>query len=171
MQSEMSTIIYVNDQDEVLGEASIERAHREGLMCRVSAVYCVNEKGDILVQERADGGLDHSAAGHVDPGETYIQAAQRELFEELGVEGVELEEIGRCVADEGKSGDTAHIRHMFAVFMTAAYPGALEEREVKRVFWADPRVLWNEMQNDNDKKYKEGFKTTLAVFLKNRHLL
>lgn len=37
---------------------------------------------------------DCSVGGHVSTGETYEQAAYRELEEELGITGVELEEIG-----------------------------------------------------------------------------
>jgi isopentenyldiphosphate isomerase len=41
----------------------------------------------------APGRWDHSAAGHVDEGESYEQAAERELEEELGISGEKLEEI------------------------------------------------------------------------------
>lgn len=76
----MSNVIWVDENDAVLGEVDREKAHKEGLLHRVAAIYLVNDRGEILVNERAkDGYLDHSSAGHVDVGESYLEAAKREL--------------------------------------------------------------------------------------------
>src|SRR5208283_4017569 len=48
---------------------------------------------------RHPGKLDSSAAGHVDPGETYAETAIRELQEELGIKA-EVKEILRVPASE-----------------------------------------------------------------------
>ncbi len=40
------------------------------------------------------GKWDDSVAGHVDEGETYLEAATRELAEEIGVVNTDLEEVG-----------------------------------------------------------------------------
>jgi len=71
-----------------LGEVSVPEAHQKGLLHRISVVYLTNNKNQILIQKRSDGRLDHSAAGHVDVGESYLAAAERELEEELGVRGL-----------------------------------------------------------------------------------
>src|SRR3990167_11017250 len=94
-------VILVDEQDNVLGEITREKAHQEGLLHRVSATYLTNDRGEILVNERAkDGHLDHSSAGHVDVGESYLEAAKRELEEELGVVGVEFQDIGSTHAQD-----------------------------------------------------------------------
>src|SRR3989338_4420810 len=91
----MSNVIWVDNNDNVLGEITREKAHQEGLLHRVAVIYVVNDKNEILVNERAkDGYLDHSSAGHVDIGESYLEAAKRELEEELGISGIELQEVG-----------------------------------------------------------------------------
>lgn len=159
----MSNVIWVDDKDNVLGDVTREKAHREGLLHRVSAIYLVNDKGEILVNVRAkDGHLDHSSAGHVDVGESYLDAAKRELKEELGVSSVELREIGLEQArDTGKTFDS---RHMFTVYVCKTVPIKLKEDEVKSVFWAKPKEVLEDMRV-NPEKYTEGFKVSLKLFL------
>lgn len=165
----------VDENDNVLGEVSREKAHTEGLWHRIAVVYLLNGKGEILIQERKDSpgfGLDHSSAGHVDVGETYKEAASRELGEELGVYNVELEEIGDAKADEPKPHLGKRLRHKFKIFQCIAEPGKLQTTEVMRVFWADPHKIWQEMQNsDTARKYCGGFIATLEVFLKSKGLI
>ena len=158
-------VIWIDAQDNALGEVSLIKAHQEGLLHRVSVVYLTNDDSQILIQKRTDGKLDHSAAGHVDVGESYFEAAKRELKEELGVSGVALQEIGSCASKEnGKK-----IWHRFNVFMCKTNPGKLDPNEVEGVFWANPTEIWDDMKNDkDDKKYCGGFKATLELYLKNK---
>lgn len=166
----MEQVIWVNDNDEVLGQVSLARSHQEGLLHRVAAIYLINNKDQILLQKRADGGplggrLDHSAAGHVDVNETFLQAAQRELLEELGVNNQQLRFIGNCTSNEAKG----RIRHFFAVYECQDNPQKLDPQEVTEVFWEDPQKVWEEMQSDNDNfKYTGGFKSTLELYLRSK---
>ncbi|MFI6610645.1 NUDIX domain-containing protein [Streptomyces poriferorum] len=82
----------VDDQDRVLGTVvSRRQAVREGWLHRVAVTVCRDERGRILVHRRADGlprfpGLHEvMVGGAVTVGESYEQAAARELAEELGV--------------------------------------------------------------------------------------
>ena len=171
----MSNVIWVDENDHVLGEVPRDKAHDEGLRHRVAVVYLLNGKGEILIQERKDSpgfGLDHSSAGHVDSGESYLEAAERELNEELGVAGVELKEVGDVEVDEPKPHLNKRLWHKFKIFECVAEPGRLEPTEVVRVFWADPRKVWQEMHDHNTAhKYCGGFKATLEVWLKAKGLL
>ncbi|ANP50323.1 8-oxo-dGTP pyrophosphatase MutT (NUDIX family) [Streptomyces griseochromogenes] len=80
----------VDEHDRVVGRDTRENVHRRHLRHRGVHVLVVNRLGEILVQERSahldthPGRLDASAGGHVQSGETYHQAAERELLEELG---------------------------------------------------------------------------------------
>ncbi len=164
MALNMDDVIWVDKDDNVLGEVTRERAHQEGLLHRVAVTYVVNEKGEILVNERAkDGHLDHSSAGHVDRGESYLDAAKRELHEELGIYGVELKEIGSTYAQD--IGATFNSRHMFKIFCCVAAPQKLKEDEVKNVFWETPANVKADMEK-NPRKYTGGFKETIKVFIK-----
>jgi isopentenyl-diphosphate delta-isomerase type 1 len=68
-----------------------EIVHAEGLAHRTVHVWVLNGAGEILFQKRSRGKDSHpgrwdvSAAGHVLPGEKPIEAALRELAEELGI--------------------------------------------------------------------------------------
>jgi len=65
--------------------------HAEGLLHRVAHVWITD--GENLLQQRRGVGTkimpglwDASASGHVDPGESYLAAARREMREEIGLD-------------------------------------------------------------------------------------
>jgi 16S rRNA (adenine1518-N6/adenine1519-N6)-dimethyltransferase len=158
----MNEVVVVNEKDEVIGTMPREEAHRTGVPHRIAVVYVINPKGEILIQVRMSGKLDHSSAGHLDPGETYEQAAYRELKEELGIEGVKLIEVGSGRVDEPRFNSV----HVFKIFSCAAEPKQLQKDEVKDVYWKDPKTVWEEMENDpNDDIYTRCFKKTLQIYL------
>ncbi len=89
----------VDEHDRPVGGASIYEAYEKGLIHRVAFIWVEDTDGKILIQKRGPGMAtfpdcwDVSAAGHVDVGETYEQAARRELKEELGLEADTLQEV------------------------------------------------------------------------------
>ncbi|MFJ6837333.1 NUDIX hydrolase [Streptomyces sp. NPDC091209] len=82
----------VDDQDRVLGVVvSRRQAIRKGWLHRVAVTVCRDERGRILVHRRPEQ-LSPSpwlhevmVGGAVNVGESYDQAAARELAEELGI--------------------------------------------------------------------------------------
>lgn len=95
----------VDSQDKVIGTATRKEIHKLGLLHRAVHIFVFNQAGQIYIQRRSISKdrhaekLDSSAAGHVDPGETYEQAAIRELQEELGIRA-EVKEVLRVPASE-----------------------------------------------------------------------
>jgi len=81
----------VDAQDRVLGPVSRREAVREGWLHRVAVAVCHDPRGRILVHRRASevprfpGHYEVGVGGAVGAGESYEQAAARELAEELGV--------------------------------------------------------------------------------------
>ncbi|MGW3324735.1 NUDIX domain-containing protein [Streptomyces virginiae] len=82
----------VDDQDRVLGVVVGRRqAVREGWLHRVAVTVCRDERGRFLVHRRAErlwrfpGLHEVVVGGAVAVGESYEQAASRELAEELGM--------------------------------------------------------------------------------------
>lgn len=76
----------VDNEDRVVGTATRGEAHATGLIHRLSAIFLFGHGGRLCVQVRRGSGLlDASVGGHVASGETYREAAQRELGEELGL--------------------------------------------------------------------------------------
>lgn len=83
----------VDRLDRVLGQAPRSQVHEQGLLHRAVHVFVFNSRGQLLVQRRSAEKDEYplrytsSASGHLETGEAYLDAAIRELREELGLEG------------------------------------------------------------------------------------
>lgn len=89
--SSQDLVIIVDQDDNVLDYLPRVDAHKKGLLHRTVGIIILNDQGEILLQKRSKnkdtfpGKYTISASGHVDKGESYDQAAQREMEEELAV--------------------------------------------------------------------------------------
>ncbi len=81
----------VDENDSVIGEMKRSELHSGKRLHRAVHVFLIRPNGDIYLQKRSHwkdshpGKWDSSASGHVDPGESYVDCAVRELWEELWV--------------------------------------------------------------------------------------
>ena len=95
----------VDDQDRLLGDAPRAEVHGNNLRHRAVHILVFNNLGELFLQKRSRWKdrhprlWDSSAAGHVDAGEDYDVAANRELREELGV-AAELTRVAKLPASE-----------------------------------------------------------------------
>lgn len=107
----------VNKDNQVTGRAPRSQIHAQQLMHRAVHIFLFNSRGQLFLQTRSaqkdefPGYYDSSAAGHVDPQESYADAAARELEEELGITAAlkKIAELPAC-RDNGWE---------FSVFYTA----------------------------------------------------
>lgn len=82
---------YVDDLDRPLGVMPLSEVHRQSLSHRSVLVLLYDRTGKVYLQKRAatkqfyPGRYDVSASGHVRAGESRLDAAVRELDEELGI--------------------------------------------------------------------------------------
>lgn len=165
----MTEVIIVNENDEVIGTMPKDEAHKNGTLHRIAVIYVENSKGDILIQERADGYLDHSSAGHVDVGESYEEAAYRELAEELGIKEVKLKYVGHGMTKNEIYPGGKKSSHVFDIFSCVADPKELQIDEVTGVYWAKPQDILLDMQNEANKhKYCGGFLISLPLYLESK---
>lgn len=88
----------VNEKGEVVGIARRSEIHgNPSMMHRVVHVLVFDEEGRLLLQKRsldkdvAPGRWDTSVGGHVGVGEELSLSARREMGEELGISGCEIE--------------------------------------------------------------------------------
>lgn len=85
-------VILVDHLDRPTGKMEKLEVHEKGLLHRAVTVYVFNSSGELLLQRRASskyhcGGLwSNTTCGHPCPAEPTQQAAERRLFEEMGLE-------------------------------------------------------------------------------------
>jgi 16S rRNA (adenine1518-N6/adenine1519-N6)-dimethyltransferase len=81
----------VDEENRVQRQVTRGEVHAQGLRHRATHIFAFNQKGELLLQKRshlkdvAPLKWDSSASGHLDVGESYEDAAARELSEELGL--------------------------------------------------------------------------------------
>ena len=85
-------LILVNEKDEMVGIGAKLSIHREGLLHRAFSIFILNSHGELLLQRRAfskyhSAGLwSNTCCGHPRPGERILDAAQRRLKYEMGLD-------------------------------------------------------------------------------------
>jgi 16S rRNA (adenine1518-N6/adenine1519-N6)-dimethyltransferase len=93
----------VDEENRVIAVQPRGVVHAQKLRHRAIHIFVFNAQGELFLQKRSPwkdkepGKWDSSAAGHLDSGETYLEAARRELVEELGLPEADratLEQIG-----------------------------------------------------------------------------
>ncbi len=91
----------VDDDDTVIATVTRAEMRAKRLQHRSVGIVVLSSEGRLLIHRRSPdkdiwpGWWDIAAGGVVTAGETYEDAARRELAEELGVAGVEVEYLGR----------------------------------------------------------------------------
>ena len=99
-ESDAELIAWVDEADQLLGSLPRAELRRRGLIGRGSFVLLFNSAGELCVHQRTlskaiyPGYWDVTAGGMVQSAESYAESAQRELQEELGIDGVELQAHG-----------------------------------------------------------------------------
>lgn len=95
---EEEQVILVNELDQQIGLMPKLEAHEKAILHRAFSVFILNEKNEIMLQQRA-GQKYHSpllwtntCCSHQRNGETNIQAGSRRLYEEMGFK-TELKEL------------------------------------------------------------------------------
>lgn len=162
----------VNENDEPIGGASLPDAYRLGLIHRGVFIFVEDPSGKILLQKRGPtmatypGRWDLSAAGHVDEGEDYQQAAVRELKEELGISGIALQQIDAFRDDEVYDGQ--HLRRFkraYKVVIPASTPLTLNAEEVAEIMWLKPAEV-RQFIKDHPGQVASGLTSTFERYYK-----
>jgi isopentenyldiphosphate isomerase len=92
----------VDDDDNVIATVTRAEMRARRLQHRSVGIAVISSDGRLLIHRRSEdkdiwpGWWDIAAGGVVAAGETYDQAARRELAEELGVTDTELDYLGRA---------------------------------------------------------------------------
>jgi len=137
-------VVVVDENDTEIGTEYMMDAIQKGMIRRAARVYVFNESGQLLVQQRGKNVLkplllDQSAAGHVDIGESYEQAAHRELQEELGLANVNLALV------ETSLRTTDFYNAIYKVVVSDDTQIDYEPEELNAVVWYNTDTLDKEM--------------------------
>jgi len=88
----MEEVILVDEADRETGAMEKMEAHRKGALHRAFSIFLFNSKGELLLQKRSSkkyhsGGLwTNTCCSHPHPGENIVQAANRKLKQEMGID-------------------------------------------------------------------------------------
>jgi isopentenyl-diphosphate delta-isomerase len=112
-------VILVNERDEEIGTMPKMEAHEKALLHRAFSIFILNNKGEIMLQQRAAGKYHspllwtNTCCSHQRSGETNLQAGKRRLQEEMGF--------------------TADLKELFSFIYKAPFDNGLTEHELDHV--------------------------------------
>lgn len=133
----------VDAQDRVVGRATRSDMRARRLRHRATYILLFRSDGRLFVHRRTStkdvfpSYYDVAVGGVVSAGESYDQAAARELFEEVGIADVALRELGRLQFEDSRSRVNGRV-------YSCVYDGplTLQEDEIVAGEWLAPDAVW-----------------------------
>lgn len=142
----------VDENDVEIDALPRAEVHRRKLRHRAIHIVLENARGEILLQRRSllkdtfPGAWDVSVGGHVNPRESYLDAASREIGEELGIAAPPtLERFARLQACELTGWE-------FMELFTGRHEGPFSPpaTEISEVRWMDAGRVLDDFANSPD---------------------
>ena len=160
-------IAVVDENDKIVGKDSRKAIHTGGKLHRETFVLIVNEKNEILIQERIDNGkLDLSAAGHFSVDEDYLDGAIREMEEELGLE-ISKEKLDRIFKRRMDHSGLHAVKRFVTLFeVKGKYDISdmkIDYSEVKNISYYPIREL-KEIIKNHPEKMTHGLRESLEIY-------
>jgi isopentenyl-diphosphate delta-isomerase len=151
----------VDETGRPVGQSTVEAAHQlPGQLHRAFSVLLTDPQGRLLLQRRAAAKTRfplrwaNSCCGHPLPGEPLAAAANRRIGEELGVDPVELTELGIHLyrAEDPATGRVEHeYDHVLLGRIPAGLPTRPDPAEVVELHWVDPAELAADLVDHPDR--------------------
>jgi isopentenyl-diphosphate delta-isomerase type 1 len=153
----------VDEDDQVIGKETRENCHNLHLIHRSVYIFVHNSNRELFIQKRSmmkdlyPGFYTGSATGHVNYGETYEQAAIRELEEELGIK-VPLTRLGKFTS-------FSLIEKEISTVYLSTYDGeiSINEQEISQGFFLNLQQIEDDI-NQGKKPFPVGFQMALNVY-------
>jgi isopentenyl-diphosphate delta-isomerase type 1 len=142
--NQQELFIVVDENDNILEYRTRYDCHHDNsLIHRAIAIVIYNDKGEIALQKRSvnkdlnPGMYTNAVGGHVEKGQTYEEAAQREMKEELGID-VPIKFVKKFISRNDQE------THMVSLF-EATYNGPfhLAKDEVDMIEFVKPEDIKN----------------------------
>ncbi|MCU0327382.1 MAG: isopentenyl-diphosphate Delta-isomerase [Chitinophagales bacterium] len=145
----VSTVVLVDENDREIGLIEKIKAHELGLLHRAISVFLYDKQGNILLQQRASSKYHfanlwaNACCSHPYPGESYENAAQRRLKEELNID-IKVQ-FALSFIYKAQDDQTKLIEHELDYVFTACIPNSTEIlpnlEEVQNIQWISYRDL------------------------------
>lgn len=155
-------VILVDENDNKIGLMPKMEAHEKALLHRAFSVFVLNDKGEMMLQQRAlskyhsPGLWTNTCCSHQRDGEHNIAAGKRRLMEEMGFV-TELEELFsftyKAAFDNGLT------EHEYDHVMQGYYQGEpkINPQEVASWKWMKPEAVKEDMES-HPENYTAWFK-------------
>ncbi|NOX71098.1 MAG: NUDIX domain-containing protein [Candidatus Micrarchaeota archaeon] len=156
----------VDSKDNTIGRAPRSHIHNSKLWHRGIHIILLDSDGRVILQNRSptkdkwSGKYDLSVSGHVNAGEGYDDVARREIYEELGIKGMELKKLIKLRLDYG-----AHDNMISVVFSGKCDGGfLLDEDETDFLVFMSPEKLRKEL-SENSHRFARWTREILKWYL------
>ncbi|GJL78258.1 MAG: NTP pyrophosphohydrolase [Nitrospinaceae bacterium] len=165
IQDEIYDVVDIDDR--VTGQATRREIHQKKLLHRSVHIFVFNREGHLYLQKRAlskdenPGFWDTSSAGHVDAGEDYQTAADRELMEELTI-SEPLQPFMKI-----KACPESHFEHVHAYTCTTRQPIQPNPDEIQEGrFWTLEEI--KDSLGEKNHPFTSTFKILFINYLKEK---
>ena len=149
-------VILVDEFDNAIGVMEKLEAHQKGSLHRAFSIFIFNDKGELLLQQRAlnkyhSAGLwTNTCCSHPRPNEDTLQAANRRLIEEMGFEAklnYKTHFIYKTIFDNNL------IEHEFdhVFFGNTFKTPKINKVEVEDFVWMAPEKIMAQIKSDPNK--------------------
>ncbi|MEM6721964.1 MAG: isopentenyl-diphosphate Delta-isomerase [Bacteroidota bacterium] len=163
-------VILVNENDEQIGVMEKIEAHEKALLHRAFSVFILNDKGELMLQQRAlhkyhsPGLWTNTCCSHQREGESNIGAGKRRLQEEMGF----VTELTEAVSFIYKAAfDNGLTEHEYDHVMIGTYNGepVINPDEVASWKWMEVQAVKDDIAA-NPELYTAWFKIIFEKFYK-----
>jgi isopentenyl-diphosphate delta-isomerase len=167
-------VILVSEADEALGRMEKMEAHQKGALHRAFSVFLFNEHGETLLQQRAAEKYHspllwtNTCCSHPREGETVLEAAQRRVSEELGIQPVAIRDLDVAFHFTYRAEfDNGLIEHELDHVLIGHFEGdcVLNPEEVASVRWVAIEDLMADVKAAPE-NYTAWFKIILDEYVK-----
>ena len=164
-------VIVVDREDNIIGAMDRATAVSQGMIVRIVRIFLFNSKGELFMQKRGPNVdfpnlWDQSVGGHVDEGEDYQTAAQREMAEEIGIKAAVLTEITKYyTATEYNHGHFKRFNMLYTAVSDS--PVVIEPDEVSEGRWITPADL-DRLMDEQPELFTQGFITAYQKYKESR---
>ena len=162
-------VILVNEHDTPIGLMGKLEAHQKALLHRAFSVFILNDKGEIMLQQRATSKYHspnlwtNTCCSHPRQDETTIEAGKRRLREEMGFVTELTDILSFIYKAPFDNGLTEHeLDHILIGYYNA--PPTINPEEVADWRWELPEKIKEDIAK-HPHRYTEWFKIIFDKFL------